>query len=101
MKKPRRRSRRKPEPSEQIAWLVVGAGAAMIASSLMERSMKAGWRVVTSEDPPKKPESLDTGWKQAVTWTVLSAVALGLTQVFARRGAAIGWEKALGRQPPG
>ena len=97
-KKPRRKP--KPKPGEQITWLIVGAGAAMLASSLVERSMKAGWRRVMDEDPPKRPEQLDTGWKEALAWTALSTLVLGLTQTFARRGAAIGWEYAIGKQPP-
>ena len=98
MKKPRRKS--KAKTSEQVTWLIVGAGAAMLASSLVERSMKAGWRAITDEDPPKKPELLETGWKEALAWTALSALAIGLSQTFAKRGAAIGWEYAIGKQPP-
>jgi hypothetical protein len=55
---------------------------------------------VMDEDPPKRPEHLETGWKQALAWTALSTLVLGLTQTFARRGAAIGWEYAIGKQPP-
>ena len=98
MKKPRRKP--KAKPTEQVMWLIVGAGAAVLASAIVERSMRAGWRAVMDEDPPKKPEQLDTGWKEALAWTALSAVALGLTQTFAKRGAAVGWQHATGKQPP-
>ena len=98
MKKPRRKS--KANATEQITWVIVGAGAAMIASSLVERSMKAGWRAMMNEDPPKKPENPETGWKEALAWTALSAIAIGLSQTFAKRGAALGWEYAIGKQPP-
>ena len=80
--------------------MLVGAGAAMIATTVVERSLEAGWRAATSEDPPIKPESLTTSWKQAIVWTALSAVVLGLTQTFARRGAAVGWQHFLGKEPP-
>ena len=98
MKKPRRKA--KPKRSEQVTWLIVGAGAAMLASAIVERSMKAGWRAVMDEDPPKRPENPETGWKQALAWTALSTLAIGLSQTFARRGAALGWEYAIGKQPP-
>jgi hypothetical protein len=86
--------------TEKVMWILVGAGAAMLASELMERSMKAGWRAVMSEDPPTNPESLDTGWKEALAWTAMSAIAIGLSQTFAKRGASLGWERALGKRPP-
>ena len=74
-KKPRRK--KKQDPKEQVMWLIVGAGAAMLASTLVEKSLKAGWRAATDEDPPLKPEALTTSWKEAVAWTALSAVVLG------------------------
>ena len=98
MSKPRRKP--KHSPKDQLLWLVVGAGAAMLASTLVEQSMRSGWRAVMSHDPPKKPESPETGWKEAIVWTALSALAMGLTQTFAKRGAAIGWEHVRGKQPP-
>ena len=98
MKTPRRKA--KAKATEQVTWLIVGAGAAMLASSLVDRSMKAGWRAMMDEDPPKKPEHPETGWREALAWTALSALAIGLSQTFAKRGAALGWEYAIGKQPP-
>jgi hypothetical protein len=93
-----KKSRRKQ--SDKVMWIVVGAGAAMLASEIVERSMKAGWRAFTSEDPPEDPSSPLTGWKEALAWTAMSALAIGLSQTFAKRGAALGWEYALGKRPP-
>ena len=87
--------------TRQMTWMVVGAGAAMLASTLVERSLAAGWRAVTSKEPPMKPElPRKTGWSEALAWTAASALAIGLTQLLARRGAAIGWEYATGKHPP-
>ena len=87
--------------SEKVTWMIVGAGAAMIASSIVEKSLAAGWKAVTSNKPPSKPESPHrTGWKEAVVWTAASALAVGLSQVLAKRGAALGWEYATGNHPP-
>ena len=94
-KKLQRRAERK------VVWMIVGAGAAMLASTLVERSLSAGWRAVTSKDPPLTPESpLQTGWSEAIAWTAASALAIGLSQVLAKRGAALGWEYATGKNPP-
>jgi len=38
--------------SKQAAWMLVGAGAAMVATKLTERGLESGWRKVKDEDPP-------------------------------------------------
>ena len=80
--------------------MVVGAGAAMVASMVIERSMTYGWKAITSSDPPAKPESLETRWSDALLWTAASAIAVGVGQVLARRGAAAGWQHYTGKVPP-
>ena len=40
----------------------------MIASSLVERSLEAGWKAATNHRPPGKPESPKTGWREALLW---------------------------------
>ncbi|HEX6575847.1 MAG TPA: DUF4235 domain-containing protein [Gemmatimonadaceae bacterium] len=87
--------------NQKVAWMVVGAGAAMLASHFVEKSLAAGWKAVTSKSPPSKPESpRKTGWSEALLWTAASALAVGLSQVLAKRGAALGWEYATGSHPP-
>ena len=81
-------------------WFVVGAGSAIVAGAAVKRSLDAGWRAVTSKDPPDEPESLTIGWKDALLWTTVSAVAVGLAQLTARRGAAMGWRQVTGKRPP-
>jgi hypothetical protein len=73
----------------------------MVASSVVERSLAAGWKHVTSKSPPVRPElPRKSGWTEALAWTAASALAVGLTQLLAKRGAAIGWEYATGKHPP-
>ena len=91
----------KRQTTRKATWMIVGAGAAMLASSLVERSLAAGWKRVTSKNPPTKPESpRKSGWSEALVWTAASALAVGLSQVLAKRGAALGWEYATGKHPP-
>ncbi len=98
MKKTLRKSKSK---KEQLTWMLVGAGAAMLAGTLIERSMNAGWRAVTSDDPPVRPESVDTDLSDALVWTTATAVVIGLGQILAKHGAAIGWRAYTGKLPPG
>ena len=96
MKKKSRRQKK-----QQVTWMIVGAGAAMIAGTIVERSLGAGWKAVTSKNPPLKPElPRKSGWGEALTWTAASAIAIGLAQLMAKRGAALGWEYTTGKHPP-
>jgi hypothetical protein len=89
------------QTTRKVTWMIVGAGAAMVASSVVERSLAAGWKRVTSKSPPVRPElPRKSGWTEALAWTAASALAVGLTQLLAKRGAAIGWEYATGKHPP-
>ncbi|MFN2602783.1 MAG: DUF4235 domain-containing protein [Gemmatimonadaceae bacterium] len=85
---------------QKVLWFAVGASSAMAAGIVVKRSLDAGWRAATSKDPPDDPESLKTGWKDALLWTAISAVAVGVAQLTARRGAALGWRQVTGRRPP-
>lgn len=91
----------KRQTTQKATWMIVGAGAAMIAGTLVERSLGAGWKAVTSKKPPVAPEyPKKSGWGEALVWTAASALAIGLSQLLARRGAAVGWEYATGKHPP-
>jgi hypothetical protein len=81
-------------------WMVTGAGAAMLAGNVTKRALDAGWKAATSDDPPDKPESLGISWKEALLWTAVSAVVVGVAELSARRGAALGWRQVTGRRPP-
>jgi hypothetical protein len=95
------RKKRQAPTKDRVTWMIVGAGAAMLASSLVERSLEAGWKRVTAKSPPMKPElPRRSGWSEALAWTAASALAVGLSQVLAKRGAALGWEYATGKHPP-
>ena len=86
--------------TRKATWMIVGAGSSLLAASIVDGSLDAGWRAVTSRKPPAKPESLKTGWSEALVWTAVSALLVGLAQMSARRGAAVGWKQVTGRKPP-
>jgi len=87
--------RRKPN-SRKATWLLVGAGAAMVAGRLMERGLKTGWRAWKDEDPAgcKSGDS----WSKALGWTALSAAAVATAELVARRSAHAGLRQLTGRR---
>jgi Protein of unknown function (DUF4235) len=94
--------KRKRNSRQRTTWLLVGAGAAMVAGRLMERGMDKGWRAWRHEDPPQ-PEKLwrrDEGWPQALAWTALSAAAVATAELVARRSAHLGLRQLTGKRIP-
>jgi hypothetical protein len=96
----KKKKRRSQSTEDRFVWMLIAAGSAMVAAMVIDRGLTAGWRAATSEDPPENPSSPDTSWGDALLWTAGSALAVGLGQVLARRGAAAGWEHYKGKLPP-
>ncbi len=84
----------------RATWLLVGAGAAMVAGRLVERGLESGWRAWRGEDPPDKPWRRDETWPAALAWTALSAAAVATAELVARRSAHLGLREMTGRRIP-
>ncbi len=76
------------------------AGSALVAGAAARVAVNAAWRLAQGDDPPIDPESADTEWRDAIAWTIVTGVSMGLAQLVARRGAAAAWRRALGSRPP-
>ena len=88
------------ELDRERQWALASAGAAMAAGALVQGLLEGGWRLATDEEPPADPTHPDTSWGQALAWTAMTALGVGLAQLAARRGAAILWTQATGEAPP-
>lgn len=86
--------------SDQLKWLALATGSAVIAGFAARNVLKAAWRAFADDDPPLNPAAPETEWAEAVTWTIGTALAAGLARLVARRGAATAWEQAAGSRPP-
>jgi hypothetical protein len=84
----------------RATWLLVGAGAAMVAGRLVERGLDRGWRAWKGEEPPEKPWRSDEGWPTALAWTALSAAAVATAELVARRSAHLGLRQLTGKRVP-
>jgi hypothetical protein len=85
--------------AERIGWAAVATGAAYVAGWALEKAARRGWESVTGEEPPEHPESLDTGWRDALLWTAATSLTLGVGQLLTRRLTAAGWQKLSGHSP--
>ncbi|MEO8908967.1 MAG: DUF4235 domain-containing protein [Gemmatimonadaceae bacterium] len=85
--------------SSKATWLLVGAGAAMVAGRLVERGLEGGWRAVKHEDPPEHPGRGDS-WPAAIAWAAMSAATVAAVELVARRGAHAGLRQLTGKRSP-
>ncbi len=86
--------------SRQSKWALVGAGSAMLASAIVDRSLDAAWRAIRDEEPPLDPGLPEFTWPRALLWAAASGTAIAVAQLVARRGAVAGWKRVTGRKPP-
>lgn len=86
--------------SRKTTWLLVGAGAAMVAGRLVERGLETGWRAVRHEDPPDRSLKRGESWPAALAWTVISAATVAAVELAARRGAHLGLRQLAGKRHP-
>ena len=95
MKKKTARQKMNPR---RATWLLVGAGAAMVAGRLVERGLDSGWRAWRGEDPPDRRS--DAKWSTALAWTALSAATVATVELVARRSAHLGLREMTGKRIP-
>ncbi|MDQ3392882.1 MAG: DUF4235 domain-containing protein [Bacteroidota bacterium] len=86
--------------SNQLKWKIVSNGAAILAAMAVRAIISQGWKAIKHEDPPKNPESNDVELKEAIMWTLITAMTAGIARLFAHRSAAVGWKKVTGQMPP-
>ncbi len=83
--------------SRKTTWLLVGAGAAMVAGRVVERGLEGGWRAARNEDPPS---GRSDSWPAALAWAAMSAATVAAVELVARRSAYIGLRRLTGKRVP-
>ena len=85
----------------KMAYTAAASAAALVAGFAAREALKSGWRATRGDDPPINPAHPDTGWADAVAWSVAVGVGMGLARLLAQRTAASGWRSMTGSLPPG
>ena len=80
-------------------WSLMGLGATMGATVAARKALTATWKLSTGKQPPSNPEHPDVSLGEAVTWAVVSGVAVGLARMFATRAAADYYRRSTGHLP--
>jgi hypothetical protein len=85
--------------SNRMGWKIVAGLSGLFAGLAARRVLLIGWRSLRDSDPPANPASMRTTWAEAIAWSIVSGVTLGLARLIAQRGAAEAWRKATGAYP--
>jgi len=86
--------------SDRITWLAVSGVAALLSRRLAGRALDGAWRTLAHDDPPGRDGARSAGFGRALAWTVGSAVVLSAADFLVREGAAAGWRRWRGEDPP-
>lgn len=86
---------------EKTVWKLAATGAAVIAGIAVRNVMMTAWKSITKQAPPTNPADPATSWGEALGWTAVTGLAVGVARMVASRGAAAGWQRATGSLPPG
>jgi hypothetical protein len=87
--------------TQKLAWRIVGGLSGLTAAAVTRQALTRAWQARKHDDPPANPASAETSWPDALTWAVMTGVALGVARLVALRGAAAGWRRTTGALPPG
>lgn len=81
------------------SYKLLGTLSAVAGAFVARKLLRIVWKALTGKTPPDKPESLDVGLAEALTWAVASGAAVGIARVVAQRQVASTWQKANGELP--
>ena len=76
-------------------WRLLSSGAAIAAGIGAHYALKKAWKAVTREDPPLHPDAPGTDLDDALLWTVVSGIVIGLSRQAARRSTVALGDKQL------
>jgi hypothetical protein len=86
--------------NKELQYKLLTAGAALAAGALVKVLLNSSWKAIRKSEPPQNPDSPETSWNDAISWTIASSVAVGLAGLIARRGAAQFFERPFGGEEP-
>jgi hypothetical protein len=86
---------------EKTAWKAVGTGGTILGGFAARKLLTAAWMRTRKTDPPSNPAAPGTSWGEALAWAGASGLVVAIVHLLVQRGAAAGWQKAMGSLPPG
>jgi lysylphosphatidylglycerol synthetase-like protein (DUF2156 family) len=75
---------KKQDPTTRI----ISAVAAMAAAFVARKAVTMVWTKATGKEPPSHPEDPQVALREALGWSMVTAVTVGLARLLATRAAA-------------
>ena len=72
-------------PTKSLFLIGLGLLVPMLAAKAARMAVGGGYKLLTKEDPPKNPASLDVEWKEALVWAAVTGLVGGMARLAARR----------------
>jgi hypothetical protein len=88
------------ETAEKLSWNLLTTAAAVSAAIVVRKLATAGWSSLRPTEPPQNPAEPGTQWGEAIAWTAVTGLLVGVARMLASRGAAGAWTRATGTLPP-
>lgn len=79
------RLQKTPKSDGSLAPRVLLTGSAVAAGLLARKLARKSWEIVADEPPPLNPAAPSVGWRDAIAFTVGTAVFVGLARLVTRR----------------
>ena len=73
--------------------------AALVAAAVAKKAIDKSWTVATGKKPPENPADPDVDVWEAVSWAVVSGMAVGLARMLAQRRATSYYVRSTGHLP--
>lgn len=83
--------------SREQKWQLVSLGSAVAAAVVVRGGIKVLWKATRHDDPPLNPLREDGSWTDAVLFSVVTGLTVGLARLGARAAAARVWDE--GKRP--
>ena len=80
-------------------WTVFSLVSALGAAALAKKGLDRVWHVATGKKPPENPADPDVEIWEAVSWAVVSGMAVGLARMLAQRRATSYYVRSTGHLP--
>jgi uncharacterized protein DUF4235 len=80
-------------------WTAFSVASALGAAALAKKAIDRTWTVATGKKPPENPADPDVEIWEAVSWAVVSGMAVGLARMLAQRRAASYYVRSTGHLP--
>jgi Protein of unknown function (DUF4235) len=84
----------------RLAFKVVSMAVAIPVSKAITKASTKAWQKARPEDPPHDPKSVQTNWRDAIIWALLTGLGTAVAQVLSTKGADTVWRAATGKPSP-